>query len=797
MGVNNNISTRQCAHCGDTCPPQANTEAELAFCCTGCQTVYQILHENGLEDFYRIDANAGNSQRSLRNEDYAWLDVAELADLFVQYADENQMRVSLELPQIHCTSCVWLLENLYRLHPGVQAVSVNFAERRADILFTTQNISFRELAELLARIGYPPHFRTKQADPPANNRRLLYQIGLAGFTFGNIMLFSFPEYLGLHLDLEGRFFARLFGYFNLLLSIPVLIFSGGDYLRSAYTGLRTRLLTIDLPISIGLLALFGRSAFEVLSQTGAGYFDSLAGLLFFLLLGKWFQKYTYRQLSFDRDYRSYFPVAANRISKAGTIAAVALSSVEPGDRLLVRPGELISADGWLKTTTAAIDYSFVTGEEEPQLRTTGERVFAGGRATDSPLELLVDKRVDQSYLLQLWQDNGTDKSAASQNLTDRASRYFTGVVLFIASATFLYWAAQDFNRAINATTAVLIIACPCALALAIPFTYGALVRLLGKKGLYLRSVSVIEKLQSIDEFVLDKTGTLTQAKHEQQVCIFNQLNSLEKEVVLGMVQQSNHPKSQALTKLLLSQGIVPVSVAGVVETPGKGLAATHKGKQYRLGRPDFCNADQSHLPSAGLCIAVAGEVKAAYSSGGPGLRPGVAVMLPMLSAQGRLHLLSGDHDGSRAYWETDIDASRVNFQQSPFDKLHYIEKLQAAGKKVLMLGDGLNDAGALRAAEVGLAISDDVTAFSPACDGILAGEALTDLPRLLSFVKRGKRILFLAYGLAICYNLIGLSFAVQGLLSPVIAAILMPLSSISVVLVGVLGVRLLYGLGWK
>ncbi|MEM7574363.1 MAG: heavy metal translocating P-type ATPase [Bacteroidota bacterium] len=778
-----------CTHCGEPCLEDQIVETDVQFCCSGCQTVYHILKDNGLSDFYRLDNAAGQSQRN-NSTDYSWLSVPELQAPFIQFQDDQHTRVQLDLPAIHCTSCIWLLEHLNRLHEGVSSVQVNFGLKRATILFRQAKISIQELSELLAKIGYPPLYRSDHDQTQSlPNRRLLYQIGLAGFVFGNIMLFSFPEYLGLGIDLAGERFEQLFGYLNLILIIPVLLYSGRDYLLAAYRALSQGVATVDLPISLGIMALFGRSAYEVLSQSGPGYFDSLAGLLFFLLIGKWFQSRTFSRLSFDRDYRAYFPVAARRKESNGQLTPVALDRIQIGDRLQLRPGDLIPVDGILSAQQqVGVDYSFVTGESAPQLRQDGDLIYAGGRATQQAFEVVATKAVEQSYLLQLWRDQEGAPSSLEQNLTDRASKYFTLAVVIIGLATLAYWWPSDPAKAAYAATSVLIIACPCALALAIPFTYGAIIRVMGRYGFYLRSVQVIEKIQGLQHFIFDKTGTLCLSQASTSAPLQAKWNEQDQAIVLAMCLQSKHPKSQTLASYLVNQSIHPAPIESVVtESIGQGLSF----QEYRLGQPAFCQLQEATPQNAKLCVAKNGQLLAAFGAMSNQLRPGWEQVLEQLSTNGELHLLSGDYQPSTQDWSDQIPLGNCHFEQSPFAKRAYVSALQKGGKKVAMLGDGLNDAGALNTADVGIAISEDQSSFSPASDAILAASSFPQFADLLGFIKRCRWMLYLAFAVAIAYNIIGLSFAVQGELSPVIAAILMPLSSISIVLIGLGGVYLM------
>ncbi|RMG84715.1 MAG: ATPase P, partial [Bacteroidetes bacterium] len=383
-----------CAHCGEVCAEETVRAGEAVFCCEGCKMVYEILHTNDLSQYYDIEKAPGISLKAQKRERYAWLDDPEIAAKLIDFQNEEVTRVTFLLPQIHCASCIWLLENLYKLNPGVLQSRVNFLKKEAYLTFDHQKISLRQLVELLALIGYAPAINLSDLDekPPRDqiDRSFYYQLGVAGFAFGNIMLLSFPEYLGL----TEVAFRQWFGYMNIALALPVVFFSGRHYLRSAWQGLRRGELNIDVPVALGMLTLFGRSVFEILTHTGAGYLDSLAGLVFFLLAGRWFQQKTYYRLSFERDYKSYFPIAATLKTPEGEVS-VALNKLKPGDTVVVRHQELIPADGLLVKGKARIDYSFVTGESEPVRVAPGGKIFAGGRQTADHIELTLTKKVSQ------------------------------------------------------------------------------------------------------------------------------------------------------------------------------------------------------------------------------------------------------------------------------------------------------------------------------------------------------------------------------------------------------------------
>ncbi len=784
-----------CTHCGEECPPNLFTLEDKSFCCAGCQTVFQLLNENGLSDFYQLEDKAGISFKNQSKNRYDWLDEPNIIKQLIDYEDEEITKITLQMPQIHCISCVWLLENLSRLNPAVISAKVNFLKREAYITFDHNDISLRELAELLSLIGYAPSIdlhELNKPSKPARDRTLSYQIGLAGFAFGNIMLFSFPEYLGLEAA-ETDWFRPVFGFLNLALAIPVLLYSGKDYLRSAWHGLQQKTMNIDVPVSLGMLTLFGRSAYEIISQTGSGYFDSLAGLIFFLLIGKWFQRRTYNQLTFDRDYESYFPVAATVVTEMGE-KSVSLPALKIGDLLRIRHGEIIPADGILHSAHAAIDYSFVTGEAEAVQKKKGDLLYAGGRQTEAGIDIQITKKPSQSYLLQLWNNEAfTEKSNKTSLLADRVGKYFTYVILFIAFITLTFWLLQgDISTAINAFTAVLIIACPCAVALAIPFTFGTSLRFLSKQKMYLKNTSIIERMSDIDAVVFDKTGTITTGEKREIEYRGFQLPFHLKAVICALAQQSGHPLSRQIAAWgMVNREDAKMTVLDFKEVVGKGISGNVNGLFCRLGNQEFIGL--SYMPkehkNARVFVSIEGEFFGSFSF--PSIhRPGLSKVLNWAKSKGEVYLLSGDNEREQIELSPLFGEDNLHFSQSPQQKLDFIKALQDKGKKVLMLGDGLNDAGALQQSEVGIVVAENVNNFVPACDIIISAEKFTQIPDMSNYAVASLRVVYAAYFLAFCYNIVGLSYAVTGTLSPVVAAILMPLSSLTIVIFGVIGSQL-------
>ncbi|MDX2002338.1 MAG: heavy metal translocating P-type ATPase metal-binding domain-containing protein [Chitinophagales bacterium] len=789
----------KCYHCGDVCGKDEIVVTEKHFCCDGCKLVYEMLQENGLCTYYQLEKNPGIKLKAAQHERFSYLNDASVQSQLIQFQNNEVSKATFEIPAIHCASCIWLLENLFKLREGILGSEVNFIRKETTITYDHRAISLKQVVELLASIGYEPSISLEGA-PKATNRQeklFYYRLGVAGFAFGNIMLLSFPEYLSAGSFIEQHF-VRFFAWINLILALPVFFFSSSVFFTSAYESLKRRQLNLDVPLALGILVLFGRTVFEIVAHTGAGYADSLAGLVFLLLVGRWFQGRTYERLSFERNYKHYFPVAVTRMNK-GREEQVTLDKLAVGDKIVVRNEELVPADAVLLKGEANINYSFVTGEAEPVARSLGQIIFAGGRQEGCTIELQLTKQVSQSYLTGLWNHKAFEKQREDiTTFSNKVSRYFTPALLLVAVLTFAYWAFTDIPKAFDAFTAILIVACPCALALSSPFLLGNAMAILGKNKLYLKDTTVIERLSAINEVVFDKTGTITLAGNKDIVYSAGVMPDDQQALVKALVRHSNHPLSSRLRQYLGNNGTYDVKQFS--EVPGKGISGLVNGIKVKLGSAAFVDLTESlsgGIAETRVWVSFNGVPKGYYAFTNQ-YRPELKEVVAALKEHYTLSLISGDNEGEKTklqqYFGQEV---AMHFKQSPHEKLHYIEQLQQQGKKVLMLGDGLNDAGALKQSDAGISVSDNINNFSPACDAILDASQFGKLPAMLAFSRAAKTALIFGLLISGAYNAVGLYYAVQGNLSPVVAAILMPLSSVSVVAYGVMATQLLgrkYGL---
>lgn len=777
------MDTANCFHCGNEIIKKDEVIFdEKQFCCNGCKTVYEIFSQNDLTCYYDFQASPGATPQDIQGK-YDFLDNEEIVSKLLEFQENSTHIVSLYIPHIHCSSCIWILENLQKLQQGIVTSQVNFPEKKVRVTFNPEQTSLKKIVEMLCSIGYEPYISLENFDEGKKkvDRTLIYKIGVAFFCFGNIMLLSFPEYF----EVEEYWINQYRDFFRWLifgLSLPTFIYSASGYYVSAWKSIKSGLLNIDIPIALGIVVMFIRSTVDIVFDYGQGFFDSMAGLIFFMLLGKLFQIKTYDFLSFERDYKSYFPIAVTKVLPDGNEEAVQVYDIQKGDRLLIRNQELIPVDGILISEKASIDYSFVTGEAVPIEKKSGDKLFAGGKQLGKVIEMEVLFSVSQSYLTQLWSNDVFQKKVEQQHktITDKISRYFTPALLLLAFVSFFYWVFIDVTTAFNVFTAILIVACPCALALTAPFTLGNVLRILGSRKFYLKNALVVEQLAKVDSIVFDKTGTITTNEKTSITYEGSELNDFELKLLKNVLRGSNHPLSRRLYDFIPNQERIEVS--SFEEVIGKGIFAEIEGNTIKLGSSQFLKTmtENTHKKTK-VHVEINGIYKGSYVFNNQ-YRKELEQLFEDLAKKYNLYVLSGDNDGERKILEKMLPANTtLVFNQKPEQKLAYINSLQQNGKNVMMIGDGLNDAGALAQSNVGISISENVNVFSPACDGILDASQFGKIAFFMRYAKNAMKTIYMSFGISLLYNVVGLSYAVTGNLSPLVAAIIMPLSTVTIV----------------
>ena len=758
-----------CHYCGDTCGQEKVVIQDLVYCCYGCATLDNVVQK----------MNAQDPEVSIQ---YKQFDLPGNFNEWVDFKNDKVYKISFTLPSIHCSSCIELLEDLPAFHEQILSSRVNFEQRRCSIV-ASLDYPLSKLAQLLDNLGYPPQVSIglkQQEEQQKIKKRNIFKMAVAGFCFGNIMLFSMPHYFGLELSTDP-FFSQLFKALSIALSLPVLLYSGREYLTSAYKALLAGRTHINIPIAIGIVSLWGWSIYEILSGMGPGYLDSLAGLIFFLLIGKWFQTRIYDQVTFHREVSEFIPLLVRKHTPHGE-EWTHLSTLDPGDRIMVKNGEVIPAEGILDSPNTWVDYSFITGEQEPEEVTRGNKVYCGGKNVRGQITIAIQERPDVQALWSGW--NAERKEEMESGWSNRVSKYFTWAVLIIATLSGVVWAFVDPSKWVFVFTAVLIVACPCALALSAPFTYGAVARVFSRNNFFIKQTEKIGSLAQVARLAFDKTGTLTQNKgmtvHYQGM----ELTKEEMAMVRTIAAQSNHPLSRTLHEHL--PPLEPLDVTSFEMVEGSGIQGQIEGMKVQLGSANWLGQEATGTE---VWVSLDGVVKGRFNFS-PAYRKGLKDTLESLGEHYPMSILSGDNDRQSGELKALYPHfSTLAFDMQPQDKALAVEQWNTEGKTA-MIGDGLNDSAALKSGQIGIAVTETLNGFYPGADAVLLGESFSDLPKFFSLARYTRSVLRASLVFSLSYNLIGLGFAVSGNLTPVIAAILMPVSSVTVVLLDTVLIRL-------
>lgn len=775
-------STSVCYHCGEQCNDSAILFEQKTFCCNGCKSVFEILKNNELCDYYTLNNNPGNNQKNVyRKNKFAFLDLKEISEKFILQRNEYHAAVLFQIPQIHCSSCMWLLESLNKLNDGIIYSRVNFTNKELYIQFKEEKISFREIVELITSLGYEPDLKSaekKEAIDKLQKRRTL-KIGIAGFAFANIMMFSLPDYLSFGSELSGiipKFFMAL----SIILSLPVLFFCASEFFINAWKGLKHKIINIDAPVALAVAITFLRSIYEMYIGNGNGYLDSMSGIVFFMLIGRWLQDKTYHTIQFDRNFKTFFPIAVEK-SNGNTIVQVPVENLQKGDVIKIYNEEIIPVDSILISASANLDYSFISGESVPVNVKKGDKIFAGAKQKDGSIFIKVEKPVSQSYLNQLWnQYKPKSIEQEKETIYDLIARYFSIAVLIIGAVSFAFWIYMDsMEKALNAITTVLIVACPCALLLSRDFTNGNILRVLGLNGMYIKNTKVLNDINNVNHIIFDKTGTLTQSNNLNVIYEGRNINGLE-SILKSVFEGSNHPLSKAIVNYF--RKYPSIKIENFKETPGKGIESWINEIYIKAGNNKFTGIDENNIKPT-VYLIIDGQYIGKFVIENIYRKNIFDTLKKLKERKYKLSILSGDNDAENERLKKFISSDgALRFNQFPGDKLNFINHSKHNGDNVMMVGDGINDSAALLTSNVGVAITENTNNFSPACDVILTAENTGRFNELINFIKGGRKIIIATFIISAIYNIIGLIFSIQGILSPVIAAILMPSSSITIIL---------------
>lgn len=786
------VSEREtCFHCGNTCTTQQISIDEKKFCCDGCLTVYQIIHQHQLDNYYCLNKAPGSLQQNRRKNKFSILQDDSFAQQFISFKNTQQTTVLFYLPHIHCSSCLWLLENLRQFNTGILQSTVHFNKKEIEVVFNHQELTIEDVANILDSVGYEPYLQSDAKELATKKSFDTLPIGIAGFCFANIMLISFPEYLGLELKLQPLI-VHYFRYINLVLALPVIGYSAKPFITSAWQNVKAKHLNIDLPIVLAVFITFFRSVYEIFTDTGAGYLDSMSGIVFFMLIGRNLQLKTTQKLQFNRNYKSYFPISVNKV-EGKHLKAVHVEVLAKDDIIRLYNEEIIPVDALLSKGTAYVDYSFISGESDLHKINIGEVLYAGGRIKQGNVEVVCLKPFSQNQFISLWNNQAFKKEGrGTPDYVDILGKWFSVAVLLLGLGAFTYWQFFNPSKSWLALTTVFIVACPCALLLTSSYTYGYMMDMLSKHGFFVKNAAVMDTVAAIDTIVFDKTGTITNPDEATVNMEFSTLSTTEFETVIQLVKQSMHPLCKKIASGFDEYDIK--TIEHIKEIEGKGIEAWVHDCYYKIGSSHFVHGDNNQTDSilqesSSVFVSIDDKVKAKFMISQT-IKPKLKQTIHGLGNKFKLSLLSGDNDAMKPLMENMFPTgSELLFKQNPQQKLDYIGQLQHKNNKVMMIGDGLNDAGALKQSDVGIAVVEHNFSFNPACDAVLNTKQLSFLPNIIEACKASRVLIVGVFVYSILYNVIGLSFSLTGTLTPLIAAILMPASSISIILIAFIGTK--------
>ncbi len=797
-----------CAHCDLPVPAELiQAESGLQFCCGGCRAVYAILHEHGLDGtFYQLLDDDDKRQAKVTDRSYREFDDEAFAELYVR-ADGGVQTVELYLEAVHCTACVWLVERLPTLLYGVQETRLDLGRQLATVSWDPNTVELSAIARKLDSLGYPVHpFRgvDRRQLRRDEDRRLLIRIAVAGAVAGNVMLMAAALYAGLFGDMsaEHRSFLR---WVSLLITLPSVLWCGAVFYRGAIGALRVGSLHMDLPISVGIASGFIWGAVNTVRGGGEVYFDSVTVLIFLLLVGRWLQQRQQRGAADAAEMLySLTPTSVRVVTGAvdgavggGEIREVPVETVTEGTLIEVRAGETIPTDGVVAHGHSTLNASLLSGESKPLPVREGDEVHAGTVNLGALLRIEVNATGEATRVGQLMKriEEHARRRAPIVQLADRISGYFVGTTLGLAALTALLWSWLDTPRAVEHAVALLIVTCPCALGLATPLAVSVAIGRAARRGILIKGGDVVERLARPGRVLLDKTGTLTEG---QQTLISWTGDARARELAVALERQSAHPLALALLRAEGGEADeAALAVADVEETLGGGIAGVVEGERVLVGSPRFvAEALETELQGAlasavdaaveqaqtPIAVAVDGVIVAVAAFGDP-LRADAPALIAELRRLGFIpEILSGDHPRvvEAVARQLDIAIEHAEGSATPERKL---ERVRAASEEgpVVMVGDGVNDAAALSAATCGVAVHGSAEASLTAADVFMSQPGLHPVIALLHGAQTTLHVIRSNILFSLGYNAIGASLAIAGVISPLIAALLMPLSSLTVV----------------
>ena len=802
----------KCFHCGEPVPLGFDLSLEVdgteqPMCCNGCLAVASLIQNAGLGRYY--DFRNAVPQRPVEEPvlaRFAAWDRQAVLD-FHAIAQNDVYKIQLVLENVHCPACAWLVHRYLSSFAGVQEVRLNVSDGRLRLTFDPSKTPLSQLAEALARLGYPPHLDSPTSDADRNRnsnerRRMLRYLIVAALGMMQVMSYALSKYIGAFqgMDAEMEQFFRLI---SMLVAVPVALYAGQPFYRSAWQHIKQRSLGLDIPVAAAMLIALFSSVLITLFGEGEVYFDSVVMFIFFLLLGRFAVMLSRQQSGALHSALSRaLPGQARRITADG-VEPVGLIELSQGDRVMVADGEIVPADGRVIDGTGRVDEALLSGESIPRVRGTGDRVMAGSLLTEGALQVEIDA-IGQSTVLASIVDLLSEARSTRPKLAqmaDRAAGWFIALILIATSIAAIVWWQVDPGRIIPIVLAMLVVACPCALALGTPTALASATRGLAESGVLTANPDALARFAEITHVVLDKTGTLTRPVMRlaetrlAETRLADGLNGLDwagmdqtqvLKIAAALERVSTHPIASAFADQ--DHGL---AIARAQSHGSCGVSGCIEETKYLLGRPDWVAAASGleiRVPERGIWIALAGisdartGLIATFRLDSP-LRTGAQSLIETLTSRGiEVIMASGDRAGNVEALARNLGIENYHAAMRPADKLDLVKQLQAEGAVVAMIGDGINDAPVLAGADVSIALAEGAAIAQTQADLVVTGKGLDALRRMFVQAPRVRRIIRQNLGWSLTYNFSALPLAALGIIPPWAAAIGMSLSSLGVVL---------------
>ncbi len=784
-----NVSKVACDHCHLEFDETVMIEdGAQRFCCKGCQGVYHLLQDDGLGSFYEKLGDAKLAPPTQQFESSENFDTPAFFERFVTLGDEGFCEVSLIIEGIHCAACVWLNEKALHRLEGVIEADINFTTNKARIVWSDESVKLSRIIDTIRAIGYDafPYDPSLQEQHANRERKDYYlRMAVAGFSLMNMMSISFAQYHGYFSGIDGDI-VTILNVGEWVLATPVLLYSGWVFFRGAYYGLRNQVVNMDLLVATGAVTTYFYSIYITVFKLGEAYFDSVTMIIAFVLFGKFLEVLSRKSAADTLDIITKYVPSEVMVVEGDQMRSIKVSEVRVGDVVALRVGEKAALDGEVLEGEGSMDESSLTGESNPIYKKAGDTIISGSVSIDAALHYRVSRDFAHSTLSHLMSllENAMRHKPRIEEMANRISERFSSTILALALLTFAAWYfwPHDFDTALMVGVSVIIIACPCALALATPVATLVGLGLGAKRGILFKAAAQLETLSLIDVVVFDKTGSLTHGRPE--VVAQWMADEIHAQWIYALVSRSKHPISNGVARALASYD-AHLRLEGFAEIAARGVRA-QAGEHRLIGGNALWMAEHGisvePLERSAFYVARDGEMVARFELEDRLKEDAVAAVAYFHRAGIDVQMLTGDHEASARRIAQNVGIKHFAYEQKPSDKEAVIAALQGEGKKVMMVGDGINDILALSRADIGISMGQGSDIAIEVSDVVLLHDSLTSLIEAHQIAKTTYRLIRQNLGLSLVYNAITIPLAMAGYIIPLVAAASMSLSSILVVL---------------